>query len=259
MSGESSAKSIDFDEVADLYDSYVHVDFDIEFWKQEARTTNGKVLELMCGTGRIGMPLIEAGVSYTGLDYCRNQIRQFQNKLAPCTREARIVFGDARGFDLNESFDLVFIGFSSLSEVVDNRDKIKVLQRIRAHLEPSGRFTFSLHNPAVRNLSLNQEHVFDMDDGAHTLEFSGRFQPPSTGGIVSGTQHYVIKDRKGNTVEHRELDLTFHLIPKDEIEALLATTGFRVDDVWGDYDRSCSTESSPYLIYRCSLASKGEG
>jgi SAM-dependent methyltransferase len=254
MSGESSAKSIDFDEVADLYDSYVHVDFDLEFWKQEAIATHGKVLELMCGTGRIGMPLIEAGISYTGLDYCQNQLRQFQNKLAARTREARIVFGDAREFDLHELFDLVFIGFSSLSEVVDNRDKIKVLQRIRAHLNSSGRFTFSLHNPAVRNLSLNQEHVFDMDDGAHTLEFSGRFQPPSSDGIVTGKQHYVIKDRKENTVEHRELDLTFHLIPKDEIEAMLATTGFRVEDVWGDYDRSCSTETSPYLIYRCSLA-----
>ena len=71
------------------------------------------------------------------------------------------MFGDARNFDLDDPFDLVFIGFSSLSEVVDNQDKIKVLQRVRAHLIQSGRFTFSLHNPAVRNLSLNQEHVHD--------------------------------------------------------------------------------------------------
>ena len=77
MSEESNAKSIDFDQVADLYDSYVQVDFDVEFWKQEAATSAGKVLELMCGTGRIGMPLIEAGVSYTGLDYCRNRAFYF--------------------------------------------------------------------------------------------------------------------------------------------------------------------------------------
>ena len=63
MSEESNAKSIDFDQVADLYDSYVQVDFDVEFWRQEAATTGGKVLELMCGTGRIGLPLIKAGVS----------------------------------------------------------------------------------------------------------------------------------------------------------------------------------------------------
>ncbi len=61
----SSIKSIDFDQVADLYDLYVRVDFDVEFWKHEVHTTGGKVLELMCGTGRIGLPLIDADVSYT--------------------------------------------------------------------------------------------------------------------------------------------------------------------------------------------------
>lgn len=256
MSEESNAKSIDFDEVADLYDSYVQVDFDVEFWKQEALATNGKVLELMCGTGRIGMPLIEAGVPYTGLDYCQNQITQFQNKLSSCDRRARLVFGDARNFSLDESFDLLFVGFSSLSEVVDNRDKIKVLERIRAHLNPSGRFTFTLHNPAVRNLSLDQEHTFDLHDGSRTLDFSARFQLPSSAGIVTGTQRYVIKDREGNTLEERELDLTFHLIPKHEIETLLATTEFRVEEKWGNYDRSRSTEASPYMIYRCSLVNR---
>ena len=150
MSDSPIDRSIDFDQVADLYDSYVQVDFDIEFWKQETHTTNGKVLELMCGTGRIGLPLIDAGVSYTGLDYCRNQITQFEYKLASGDRQARLIFADARRFDLDESYDLVFIGFSSLSEVVDNQDKIKVLERVRAHLKPDGHITFSLHNPSVR-------------------------------------------------------------------------------------------------------------
>ena len=190
MSKASIAKSIDFDQVADLYDLYVQVDFDVGFWKQEAHTMGGRVLELMCGTGRIGLPLIEAGVSYTGLDYCQQQIDQFQNKPTSLNRDAQLVFGDARNFDLRESFDLVLIGFSSLSEVVENQDKIKVLQRIQAHLKPSGRFTFSLHNPAARNLSRSEKHEFDFNDGSRTLEFSWRFQLPSSSGIVSGIQPY---------------------------------------------------------------------
>ena len=135
--------------------------------------------------------MIEAGVSYTGLDYCQKQIDQFQNKPTSLNRDAQLVFGDARNFDLRESFDLVLIGFSSLSEVVENQDKIKVLQRIHAHLKPSGRFTFSLHNPAARNLSRSEKHEFDFNDGSRTLEFSWRFQLPSSSGIVSGTQLYV--------------------------------------------------------------------
>ena len=253
MSEESIAKSIDFDKVADLYDEYVQVEFDVEFWKQESATAGGNTLELMCGTGRIGMPLIEAGVAYTGVDYCQKQIDQFQNKMSSSNGDATLVFGDARTFDLNESFDLVFIGFSSLSEVVNNQDKIDVLQRVRAHLKSTGHFSFSLHNPAVRTLKLDQEHVLDIDDGASTLEFSAQFQSPSPAGIVTGTQRYAIKDRSGTTLEYRELDLTFHLIAKDEIERLLAKTGFRVEEVWGNYDRSPFSETSPFIIYRCRL------
>ncbi len=256
MPDDANAKSIDFDQVADLYDSYVQVDFDVEFWKTEAAAGGGNVLELMCGTGRIEMPLVDAGFSYTGIDYCRGQIAQFEGKLDSSSREATLVFGDARTFDLTDSSDTIFIGFSSLSEVVDNRDKGEVLQRIHAHLKPSGHITFSLHNPALRNLSLDLDHVFDIDGGSRTLEFSARFQLPSGVGIVTGTQRYVNKDGNGSTIDDRDLDLTFHLISKDEIESLLAASRFRVEEMWGDFDRSPFSESSPFMIYRCRRESR---
>ena len=70
-------------------------------------------------------------------------------------------------------------------------------------------------------------------------------------GIVTGIQQYEVKDHQGATTEVRELDLTFHLIPKGEIEGLLATTGFRVEAIWGEYDRSPFVEVSPFMIFQC--------
>ena len=63
-----SAKPIDFDSVAVLYDIYVRTDFDIPFWLREAKTVAGKVLELTCGTGRVSLPLLRAGVDLTCVD-----------------------------------------------------------------------------------------------------------------------------------------------------------------------------------------------
>jgi len=250
-------KSIDFDQVADLYDVFVRVDFDIEFWKEEARAAAGTVLELMCGTGRIGQPLVEAGVPYTGLDYCQKQLDQFQKKLDALSSTAKLVFGDARNFELLERFDLAFIGFSSLSEVLQLEDRSRVLQHVRAHLKPSGRFAFSLHNPATRSLSLDGEKsetlVCDFEDGQRTLEFCSQFRPPSSEGIVSGKQFYVIKDQRGRTLDEREQDVQFHLVTKEEIESLVANNGFRVRETWGDYDRSEFTAASPHMIYRCTV------
>ncbi len=250
-------KSIDFDQVADLYDVFVRVDFDIAFWKQEARAAGGRALELMCGTGRIGQPLVEAGVPYTGLDYCQKQLDQFQRKLDSLGSRVKLVFGDARHFQMEERFDLVFIGFSSLSEVLRWEDKASVLQHVRAHLNPSGWFTFSLHNPDVRSLQLDGQKsdplVCDFEDGQRTLEFCSQFHPPSSTGIVSGTQFYIVRDQRGHTLDEKEQDVQFHLMTKKEIESFIANNGFQVQETWGDYDRSELTASSPYMIYRCSL------
>jgi hypothetical protein len=53
-------KSIDFDLVADLYDAYVKTDLDIGFYMDLCKGRE-QILELMCGTGRVSLPLIRAG------------------------------------------------------------------------------------------------------------------------------------------------------------------------------------------------------
>lgn len=248
-------KSIDFDQVADLYDVLVTVDSDLEFWREEAREAAGTVLELMCGTGRIGQPLVEAGVKYTGLDYCQKQLEQFQTRLSRLGLATQLVFGDARNFELSELFDLVLIGFSSLSEVLDREDKAGVLQRVRMHLKPTGRFVFSLHNPTAASLQFDGEKseplVRNFDGGERVLEFHTEFELSSSSGIVSGKQFYVVKDKQGRVLDTREQDAQFHLITKAEIESLLADNGLQILDTWGDYDRSRFTDTSPYMIYRC--------
>ena len=59
---------IDYDRVADVYDLYVTSYLDVGFYVAEADKVKGKVLELMCGTGRASMPLLEAGVDLTCVD-----------------------------------------------------------------------------------------------------------------------------------------------------------------------------------------------
>lgn len=49
------SQTIPFDSVADLYDSYVCVDFDIPFWLNELGQREGRVLEVTSGTGRVSL------------------------------------------------------------------------------------------------------------------------------------------------------------------------------------------------------------
>lgn len=251
-------KSIDFDLVADLYDVLVQVDFDLEFWKAESRDAGGNVLELMCGTGRIGRSLVGSGVSYVGVDYSEGLLQRFETKLGVGLENVKLVLADARSFELAEDFDLIFIGFNSLAEVIAADDKSRVLRQVHKHLKPGGRFTFSLHNPSVRSLKLDgkmsEPIVRPFEDGKRTLEFRTQFDAPSSAGIVSGKQFYVVTDEDGRELDSRKQDVRFHLITRDEIEALLERNDFTIQETWGDYDRSPLAENSPFMIFRCTLA-----
>lgn len=68
-------KSIDFNFVADLYDSYVKVDFDLDFYEKLVSNCNGKCLELMCGTGRVSIPLLKQNIDLTCVDYSGYRVK----------------------------------------------------------------------------------------------------------------------------------------------------------------------------------------
>ena len=58
-----------YDQWASIYDSvYSYVRDDIPFYVKQALDSGGDVLELGCGTGRVTIPIAEAGVDIVGLD-----------------------------------------------------------------------------------------------------------------------------------------------------------------------------------------------
>ena len=82
------SRTIQFDEVADLYDAYVNVDLDIRFFIQEARRVGGKTLELMCGTGRVSIPLLQAGVDLTCVDCSKHMLARLHETADASNRRA---------------------------------------------------------------------------------------------------------------------------------------------------------------------------
>ena len=67
--------------VANLYDTYIDTTFDVPFFLNETKSVSGKVLELMSGTGRVSIPLIEAGVQLTCVDNSAEMLAVLREKL----------------------------------------------------------------------------------------------------------------------------------------------------------------------------------
>src|SRR5687767_14825138 len=88
---------------------------DIPFYLELAREASAKdqsVLELACGTGRVTIPVAQAGVNIAGLDRSPAMLAVAQRK-AEALANVRWVEGDMANFKLEEQFGLVIIPFRS--------------------------------------------------------------------------------------------------------------------------------------------------
>ena len=83
----------------------------MDFWANIFHETDGDmVLELACGTGRLGQVFLREGAQYTGLEIEPDFIKAAETKLSIFGDNASIVEGDMRSFYLEKKFDFVFIG-----------------------------------------------------------------------------------------------------------------------------------------------------
>ncbi len=238
-------KSIEFDVVADLYDYYVKTDMDIGFYLDLCKG-HQNILELMCGTGRVSLPLMREGFRLTCVDYAAGMLEVFRSKLKESDR-VEIICQDICSLILKEKYDLVFIPFNSIAEITDNRKRKQAFERIYEHLLPNGLFFCSLYNPAYRIKSA---------DG--NLKLLGRFKMDSNRILIAsycntysdkeknigGVQFYEIFDEHNRMIEKRMLDICFSVISQDEMSEMARSVGFTVKAIYGDYKmRQFSPES----------------
>ncbi len=242
---------MDYDHVAAIYDSYVTADYDIAFFLQEVRAAQGPVLELMAGTGRVSLPLAEAGAALCCVDLSAPMLGQLEAKLRP-EHQVRTVRADLRRLELGERFGLALIPFNAFMEIVDRDDQLLALRAIRRHLAPGGELLLTLHNPALRRRGidgrLSRAQRLALPEGS--LVFWSQLDE-EPGGLVTGLQFMEVYDAQGLMLSRRMQELRFALIERRDFEALAAEAGFEIRELLGDYERSAfDPQRSPTMIWR---------
>jgi len=246
-------KTIDFDLVADIYDYYVNTDLDIPFFLKETENIEGDILELMCGTGRVSIPLLQAGRELTCVDYCKDMLFRFKEKLMDERLYAEIFQQDICSLNLNLKFNMSFIPFHSFSELADKNKQQTALQNINKHLHTDGKFICTLQNPNIRTKGADGNQRFmnpiKIDDGKQLIvSYTNNYHSES--GLVTGCQFYEIYDDSNILIEKRFLEIKFRLLQQEEFEQMAHSAGFKIEALYGDYEHSeFNAEISPYMLY----------
>lgn len=124
---------------------------DVARYLELAVEARGPVLDYGCGNGRVALALARAGFDVWGVDRSRPMLDDFERRLAAepydVVARARIVWGDMREVRLRRRFALVVAPCDTLLHLYTRADVECFLARVKAHMEPGGRFVFDVQAP----------------------------------------------------------------------------------------------------------------
>jgi SAM-dependent methyltransferase len=223
--GHAEAGLSPYDEIARLYDDWSRsVVEDVAFYVEEARGAGGPVVELGVGTGRIAVPVAEAGVQVIGVDSSAAMLEVCAERAAAAGVAERLDLrlGDLRNPPVRERVPLVTCPFRAYLHLRSDAERREALGRARELLVPGGRLVFDVFTPGADDIAethgrwLEREPgIFeraDWDTSSRTLTLSVR------------------DDRQASTMVLAWLD-------PEEWHALLEETGFEVVACYGWFDR----------------------
>ena len=211
-----------YDSIARIYDPWsASVVEDIAFYVEEAKRCEDPVVELAVGSGRIAVPIAQAGRRVIGVDLSEGMLAVARD-LAEEHGVGDLVdlrVGDLREPPVDERVQLVICPFRSLLHMPDEEQKLRALRAARGLLEPGGHLVFDVFAPSPEDISetdglwLEREPgIFeraDWDETTRTLRLSvrvGRLRRVDGPALALGDR-VAPPDRRGGLRRRRPLRL----------------------------------------------------
>lgn len=238
---------------------------DVGFYVAHATQTQGSILDIGCGTGRILLPIARAGAMVTGIESSRAMLTRCRRKLEiePGEIRSRVTLheGDARDFDLGSTFQLIIAPFRVLQHLVTIEDQLRCLHSVARHLAPGGQFIFDVFNPqfhlltSARTEETNETPELPLPDG-RTMRRAFRVARVRWIEQVSEVELiYYVAERQGAPAKRhvQAFDMRWYL--RAELIHLLARAGLRATEILGNFDASPLVDGAPEQVVIAQSAS----
>jgi len=249
-------KATIFDRFAQFYDAdYRHYTDDLPTILELADECGNPVLELGCGTGRVLLPLAQAGHTVTGVDISPALLAVAQQKLQMTDYAPRVTImeADLRTFALpQKEFAFAFCTSNTLMHLTTQADQLAVLRNAHRHLAMDGLLLLDLFNPdlprllAVNGLQELADQWQDETTGAQVIKWSIRTVDWAE--QIQETLFIYEEVYLDGSVRRTACPFTLRFLWRSEAELLLEKAGFTVEAVWGDFDGNPYDISSEHLI-----------
>ncbi|MDQ3994408.1 MAG: class I SAM-dependent methyltransferase [Actinomycetota bacterium] len=214
-----------YDAIATLYDAWSRsVTEDVGFYVDLALESDGPVVELGVGTGRIAVPVAKAGVRVIGVDAS-------QGMLDVCRRRARTAGvedlldlrrGDLTKPPVHERVELVMSPFRALLHLESDAARLRALRAARKLLRPGGRFVFDVFAPSRADIEETNRRWLEREPGIWERA------------DWDETERVLTLSVRGND---GETTMRLAWLEPDRWRELLERAGFGIVECYGWFDR----------------------
>ena len=238
----------DVKDYADLYDIVSQENNDgedTEFYVKKAKETDGKVLEVACGTGRIYLEMLEAGVEAFGIDLSEEMLEKLREKAERRGLQHDVSQEDMRDFDLDEKFSLIILPYRSFLHNLTIEDQLSTLETIYSHLEKDGKLILNFYSPDIDFISENygKERTREIRDGEYTLVENVE--------IIDSVNWIIEFEKKlvKNGEEKWSSKANTKMVKRPEFELLLKNSSFSDWEVYGGFDLEELEDSKQEMVW----------
>lgn len=240
---------------ARFYDTIYHLmrdSVDSGFFIGEIGKTNGRVLEIGVGTGRLFEHALRSGADIYGIDISESMLDILCKKI-PAEQHHRISCQNIINFSFNAKFDLIVAPFRVLMHLTEKEDQLKALNNVRKHLNRNGRFIFDVFVP-----DLNQ--IIEGID--NRMDFEGEYEPgkklrryvTTVPDLMSQIieVHFHLEWEDDAQLQHDYWNLQMRFFFRYELEHLIERSDFGNNyEILGDYLGNSLKKDSKEFVLVC--------
>lgn len=127
---------------------------DVEFYLERLSTTKGKVLEVGCGSGRVLIPLFQAGIDIDGLDNSKAMLESCRRRCDELNLTIDLYHDEMDNFSIPRKYEAIIIPGGSFQLIEGRTQAISTLKHLYSCLTSGGRLVIDLFIPT--DLNANQ-------------------------------------------------------------------------------------------------------
>lgn len=197
----------------------------------------GPAVEFAIGTGRVAIPLQEAGVPVSGIELSHAMIARLREKVGE--ERIPVVQGDMAEASIGADYTLAFLVFNTIANLLTQEEQVRCFHNAARHLAPGGRFVVELWVPQLRSLPPGHGGTVEVSRPGYLLvdTYDVLRQHVISHHVQFGPELSDGREAQIGRTPHR------YIWPA-ELDLMARIAGFELESRWADWDRSEFTAES---------------